>query len=441
MSDAKLRSFIAGPLPHQIGAFIATAFTAWILYAYWHITDKLEYLDYCNSFYVAGLLSRAGLFNQLYPIALDPSFAETAFNKFAHTIITHLPAHFNFTFMYPPLIALILAPLSAFSMRTALILWQVISLIALAIAACITAKLPQVNRPVGNLFFFAFLSLPLLHVLIFGQVTVIFGLLPLVVGYLMWQQGKDLLAGIAWSFLSMKLQLFVPVALITLSCLISSSWRTKPKLDSDRSATQLTIGMIAGLVMYHGLPVLFLGPSVFAGWLNVVNLAFKTTHVVSHAWAYHLTVSLPNAILFLTPSAWQSAAGPLSKVVGLIGTAIAVVSLVKISLNTTVAATSKKEMLITVACLFPPLIAPYLRIYDCTLLLLPTWLIFFRNGLTNGFEQTAFKALLAVWVALDLYVISIFVIGRDHMAIPQIGLLLVLVAACWRVTRSALMTK
>lgn len=437
----KFRSIFLGPLPCLIGAFIAAVFIGWIVFAHQNVTDKLEYLDYCNSFYIAGLLCDSGSFGQIYPTIADRSFQETAFNKFAHTIVNHLPAHFDFTFMYPPLIALIFAPLSLLPMRTALILWQFINLAALALSAFIAAKLPQVDKPAANLFFVSFLSLPLLHVLVFGQVSIIFGLLPLVGGYLLWLKRRDFLAGVAWAFLSMKLQLFVPVALVTFACLVSSYWRSGNSVQPDKSAKHLTAGMITGLILYHGLPLLFLGPEAFCGWLRILALAFNTTHVASQPWAYHLTISLSNAILFLTPSHWRETTGMVSKLASMLGACTAAIVLLKISLNKTLPESSKKERLIIVSCLFLPLIAPYLRIYDCTLLILPSWFIFFRNNLTKGFEQTTFSALLSVWIALDLYIVSIFIIGKEQMVIPQIGLLLVLIAACWHVSCAALMTK
>lgn len=400
----------------------------------------MDFLDFSNSFYVAGLIVRSGVLAHLYPSVLDPSFHETAFNQFAHTIASHVPANLDCNFMYPPLVALIFAPLSLFSLRDSLLVWQIVSICALAISALLAARLPQVNKQAANLFFVSFLSLPLIDVLVFGQVTIIIGLLPLVAGYLLWQRGHNFLAGLVWAFLSMKVQLFVPAALIVLASLISTYCRRDAQFDLRIStpARQLTLGILVGLFLYHGLPALLLGPSVFFGWLRIMALAFKTIQVPSVPWSYHLTISLSNAILFLTPNNWQEAARLVSKLVSLIGLTLAVIALVKISSNKTLPAARQKEIMLIVACLFPPLIAPYLRIYDCTLFLLPTWIIFFRHSLINQFEQTAFKALLCIWVALDIYIVLILGLGRDNVAIPQVMLLIVLIATCWQVTRAAI---
>ncbi len=435
----ELNTFFRGPVPALLGAFIAAMVIFWMVVTHQIIKGNLDFLDFSNSFYVAGLLVRSGMLVQLYPSALDPSFHETAFNQFAHAIATTVPANLDFNFMYPPLVAFVFAPLSQFSLRDALLVWQAISLSALAVSAYLAAKLSQIDKPAANLFFISFLSLPLLHVLAFGQVSIVLGVLPLVAGYLLWQRGNNFFAGLVWALLSMKVQLFVPVALIVLASLISTYCRRDAKLDLRIStpAKQLTIGMITGLCLYHGLPTLLLGPSVFFGWLRVIALTIKTIHVPSMPWSYHLTISLPNAILFLTPSNWQEIARLVSKLVSLAGFTLAITALVKISSNKTLVPARQKEIMLIVACLFPPLIAPYLRIYDCTLLLLPTWIIFFRHSLISQFGQTAFKALLYIWIALDIYVVLIFGLGRDNVAIPQILVLAVLIVACLQVTRSA----
>src|SRR4029453_9569553 len=68
-----------------------------------------QFLDFRNSFYIAGQLVRQGRISELYPRASDATFGQTEFNRIAHSQLRSIPSNIEWIFFYPPLVALVFA--------------------------------------------------------------------------------------------------------------------------------------------------------------------------------------------------------------------------------------------------------------------------------------------------------------------------------------------
>ena len=111
--------------------------------------------------------------------------------------------------MYPPIVAWIFAPLSVVPPHVSLLLWQVISVATLGLACLLLSRTSDVRAQ--DLVFLSVLFFPTFITVLIGQAGIVFGLLPLSVGYWLLSRGSPLAAGFAWAALALKPQ-FLPAA-------------------------------------------------------------------------------------------------------------------------------------------------------------------------------------------------------------------------------------
>src|SRR5262249_8194349 len=261
----------------------------------------------------------------------------------------------------------------------------------------------------------SFLALTVVHILLWGQIGITFGVLPLAAGYHLWQRERYFLCGIIWSLLSIKLQTFLPVVLIAGAQLVAASFfrgslNSAPRL---KAAIRLVPGLVAGVVLFQVVPLLYFGLSALAGWLRAVNLVTKTLADPHQVWASHLIASLPGVITCLSPADGRAMAISLGWLVSLSFLLLVFILLVGIAAGRTVDGRIRKELLIVLAYLSLPLIPHYLRIYDYSICLVPAWIGIFRADRTEPIGRTLFKAPVMLFLALDVYLIALFLLGKS----------------------------
>ena len=166
--------------------------------------ERFQESDFIMTFYVAGQLVMAGRSNELYPAPDAQSFVASPFDKAAHEFLPHLPKDSIGAYMYIPLVAGLFAPFSLAGPNTSLLIWQVVSVFSLALSCSLLARVTAAKA--SDMFFFAFLYLPVFLTLWAGQLGLALGLAPLCAGYFLLVRGWPIASGIVWSLLLLKPQ-------------------------------------------------------------------------------------------------------------------------------------------------------------------------------------------------------------------------------------------
>ncbi len=277
--------------PYRALVFLATAFAlaAAIFLIDNNLSsqpDKFQESDYIMTFYVAGHLAAAGRARELYPQPDARSFIDSPFDKAAHRLLPHLPKSTTAAYMYIPLVAGFFAPFSFVGPNLSLLIWQALSVLALALCCILLSRLTEAKA--GDAFFLSFLFAPVFLTLWAGQLGLGFGLMPLVIGYFLLVKEKPLAAGLVWSLLLLKPQFFLAAAFVSLSCALAGRLRA-------------LCAMSAGSVLVLALTVALFSPSVTMQWL--------LSHKVGEAYFFaglqgipsHLITGLPANLLVLLP--------------------------------------------------------------------------------------------------------------------------------------------
>jgi len=214
--------------PYRAVVLLATAFT---IAVFIFLVDKnlvsqseqFQESDFIMTFYVAGRLVSDGRARELYPDPSAKTFVNSPFDKAAHEFLPKLPQNSVGAYMYIPLVAGFFAPFSWLDPNVSLLLWQAMSVLAL-LWCC--RQLGQISGAKNSeIFFLAFLFLPIFLTLWAGQLGLTFGLLPLCLGYSLLVKNRPLLAGLVWSLLLLKPQYFLAAAFVALVLLLAGGLR------------------------------------------------------------------------------------------------------------------------------------------------------------------------------------------------------------------------
>src|SRR5918999_2290589 len=138
--------------------FVATVFTvaSWIFLVDTNLfshRERFQESDFIMTFYVAGRLVLAGRSNELYPEPNATSFVNSPFDRAAHEFLPHLPEGSVGAYMYIPLVAAFFAPLSLAGPNDSLLLWQMLSILALAFSSWLLARITSAKA--SEIFFLA----------------------------------------------------------------------------------------------------------------------------------------------------------------------------------------------------------------------------------------------------------------------------------------------
>ena len=357
--------------------------------------------DYLMTYHTAGQLVREGNARMLYPPAAANSFIDTDFDKAAHRILPFLPPRATAEYMYMPLVAGLFVPLSFLPAGYSLLAWQIISLVALAYSAFLISKHASTTDEASTLDIAAgWISLTLIPLAIsiwIGQLSIVFGLLPLVGGLYFVLQRKDLLAGLVWSLAVIKPQFFIPALMMTVALATAKRFKT-------------AIGIACGIAAIVIVNLLLFSPTMFGEWLTTLKLAEAVYSDLKFGVAQPIATSLPRSIILMLPVAQHAILKPLiylvSAILGCIGLYF-VSRLVRSSLPD-----SFKISLAGIICIFAtPMVVPHVFFYDYTIFA------------AAGFLACAFKwpeyldwriksLVYATWLVINIYGILVI----SHMA-------------------------
>lgn len=378
--------------------------------------------DYLMTYHTAGTLVREGRASMLYPPAGATTFMDTEFDKAAHRILPELPRTSLAEYMYMPLVAGLFVPFSFLPPGYSLLAWQVVSLTSLAYCAfLISSHASHTDEPSTLDIAAGWISLTFLPVAMsiwIGQLSIVFGLLPLVGGLYFVLKRKDLQAGLVWSLAVLKPQFFIAALMMVVA--LATAKRFKP-----------AIGIVCGIIVIIGINLVLFSPTLFNEWLTTLKLAEAVYSDVKYGVAQHLATSLPRSIILLLPVTQHAVFKPLiyalSAILGGIGLYFAG-RLVRSPL-----ADSFKISLAAIICIFAtPMIVPHVFFYDYTIFV------------AAGFLACAFtwpeyldwrirSLTYATWLAANIY--GVIMMTNKNFAVAIVFVLIML-----ELYRRALMT-
>lgn len=275
--------------------------------------------DYHTAFHIAGRLAVEHKINLLYPPTTATSFQGAPFDIITHQALPEISKDIVAVFMYCPLVAYLFIPFAGLPANIGLLLWQTINVIALIaglamtrsfIAHCRLLDLQQVRQirqiqspgaeapnlaprsKLPGLFMltaYSFAFLPIFGTLWPGQLDLILGFLPLSAGCLLFAKGKDLAAGLVWSSLCLKPQLFPIALLLTFSALV-------------KKRPQTLLGIVGGIA-FLAIACLFASDiDTIVNWIASLRLAeaMYSGGIVRNP--EHLVGSLPAGLLVYFPA-------------------------------------------------------------------------------------------------------------------------------------------
>ena len=145
------------------------------------------------------------------------------------------------------------------------------------------------------MFFLSFLFAPVFLTLWAGQLSLVFGLLPLCVGYRLVASQRDFVGGLVWSLLLLKPQFFLAAAFVAISLTFMRRHRA-------------LVGMTAGLVALLGLTILIFGSAITVQWILSHRVSDATYSSGLHGIPSHLITGLPANLLILFPVSLRATA-------------------------------------------------------------------------------------------------------------------------------------
>ena len=380
--------------PYRIPVFIGTvwglAFT--LLMVDTNLADPKNFAesDYITTFYVAGYLMASGQAESLYLGPNDSSFSQSRFNEAAHRLIPALPEQSTAIFAYTPLVAWIFAPLSKVGPNVSLLFWQIISLLALLLSAVILSRTS--NTRATDILFLSSLFSPVITTLWSGQVSLVFGLLPLSAGYFLLKKGRPFLAGLTWCLLCLKPQfVFVP-GLVIFALVLAGRF-------------ECFVGFVVGVIALIGLTVMFVPMTVTTSWLYSLQLRETLSYAGVFKIREYLVTSLPADILLMLPiKLGTSIKWPIYIAAATLWLAGAW-RCQKLMKSTQLDEFSKISLTLIVALMLLPITSPYLLYYDLCIFL-PAGVILLGNG-WRALPSASLKFIgLIGWLGISGYMLA-----------------------------------
>jgi hypothetical protein len=379
--------------------------------------QTIQTSDFLTSFYVAGRLVHDGRITDLYPEHQASSMFNTHFNTFAHEVLPNLPASTLAVYMYFPITTLLFVWLSCLPPQVAILIWQGLSVLALAICTKIFASIT--DKRWSDYFWICPFFLPILHMIWIGQLGIVAGLLPLSLGFWFLIRGKRFLAGLIWALLLLKPQL-LPIAFLLIGSLALIG------------QMQSALGFTAGAALLLAITLAYFGMGAIHSWFLALKLSDAIFSDKIYGYPQHLVASLPAAISQILPIQFAKMAKP---VLYLLSAAISLHALIKCYLlikgTTKNALTKSLPIVFIVGVCILPLISPHFLLYDLSVFFLAGILIYVLPA--SRINNLAKRSLLFNWIFINTYLVLVMFMS------PKFGQSLLLVATLswlyWRVLK------
>lgn len=354
-------------------------------------TDIVVSSDFLTTFYSAATLVGDGDFHKLYPRPGARDFDWQPFDRATHHLLPDLPVPVIAEYTYSPLVAWIFAPLTMGRPRSALIVWQVTSVLALLVAAVIVNGngSRDERKSAFDQFWAALVFLPSAWSLWIGQISIVFGLVPIALAMTSLRKRYDKLAGTMFALLFLKQQ-FLAIGTIVAVAMV---FRKRP-------ACLLT--MLAVIAVLLGLSIDSSSPAVFLQWFHCLKIADRVYGDPLHGIATHAVISLPRTLLAaLPPTSADNVRLLVHACSAVMATATGVLCFRLMKRYKENRSWLPSCFIVLVTAL--PLVAPYFFVHDLTVLVLASWL--FANNSFGAIDKQLLIIHGVLMAAITVYVI------------------------------------
>ena len=327
-----------------------------LLFIFTDLTQSkiVQQADYLQTYHTAGTLVREGKASMLYPPPGATSFMDTEFDRTSHRLLPDLPATSLSEYMYMPLVAALFVPYSLLPPEYSILAWQVTSLIALAYCAFLMSKYASQTDESTELDiapgWIALTFLPVALSIWIGQISVVYGLLPLIGGLYFVFKRKDLQAGLLWSLAVIKPQFFIPALMLAIA--LATARRYKP-----------LIGIACGAAVVLAVNLIAFSPQLFSEWLATLKLADAVYSDVKFGVNQPLATSLPRAIILMVPVAQHAIFKPIVYALSAILGGIALFFASRL-MRSTLPDSYKIALAAIVSIFATPMVVPHVFFYD-----------------------------------------------------------------------------
>ncbi len=304
-----------------------------------------------------------------------------------------------------------------FDLKIAFLFWTIFQLLILFFCLYLI-QIPQTNfkiyyvDSISKLLFF----LPVLHELYIGQASLLFGILPVLIGYYYWLRNSNIKAGLAWSLAILKPQfIFIPF-FIMINYIFN--------LKSSRIGWKIFLGFSLGLGLIIVLNFLLFGQALLEQWFHSITLSPATDYNYGYHKFYPLFVSLPSSGYFIFKHIkhfliWQNL---FSIVVLLINLFLSIQFLSKYDFSDF----KTKMYLFTIANLAINIIIPHIMYYDLILYGLNFIIFGYFFQINNSKDnQKLYNLLKLGFVSINLY--GVLYIINQHLGQPIFLMLFLIV--------------
>lgn len=374
------------------------------------VTNPVQFQqsDFVSAFYLAGRLVLTGRPLELYADQSSTSLMATPFNAYAHQTLSQFPQAATAVYMYPPLTAAVFAPLATLTPTMAMLVWQIISIVAFGACAYLLSRMS--GRRWDGLFFGGVLFLPVAQNLLLGQLGLVLGLLPISLGYWLLLKGRPLWAGLSWSLLCLKPQFLPVVVLIVMSLALANKWRC-------------AMGFLLGAAVLEAGSFIGFGPEVFRNWFMTLKMAGTIYSDPQYSTPSHLVSSLTPAVVHALPLEWRAMAKPVFYAVGAIVGAHLLWFCRGMIKRAGTEYISAIPFVVVLSITVMPLVLPYLLFYDLSIFAIAGMIIFCHEAMRK--ERALIRDLTLAWIFIDVYLVVFMFVGPQFVQ----SLLLVLVLA------------
>lgn len=389
-----------------------------ILIALFVYTDLLlpavnQNSDYLMTFYTAGELVREGKVSELYPAAGSGTFVDTAFDKAAHVVLPLLPPRATAEYMYMPAVAGFFVPFSLIGPSFSLLAWQFVSLGALIVCTVLFSSKfsddPDQNKLTAAAFWLSLTLIPLAISIWIGQISVVFGLLPFMIGAFFVLKKKDLIGGLAWALTVIKPQFLVPVLMLTVALAAAK----RPKA---------LIGVVTGIAVFAVFNISVFSMPIIGQWLTTLKLAEAVYSDLKFGVAQHIATSLPRAIILLLPVTQHPVAKPVIYAMSAIFGSIGLYFCIKV-MRSKLPDSNKLALAGIVSIFATPIIVPHVFFYDYAMFVAAGFLVY----AFKWHEDVNFRLKSLLWLGWGLTnIYAIILFTNKNFAIPILFVLLML---------------
>ncbi len=383
----------------------------------------IQISDYLMTFHTAGYALTHGQLASLYPPEGAVQFAGMPFDRLAHTVLPEMPAPSVAEFMYMPLAAAVFAPFSHLPLNISLFCWQVVSLFCLWASMVALVAAPERGSSSRSAMafkssLFSLFLLPACVTIWIGQVGLVFGVLPLSLGYFLLRRKYPTGAGLVWALCFLKPQFLVPLALPMLCELF-------------RARFKLALGFAAGVLLLASTSLALFSPRLNLEWLRCLEVSDHVYSDLQSGVSRQIATSLPRTLILMLSPESQLVFKPL--IYGLaalifFSAVFLVWRLCRVRMKNDSSIVSLSLLL---GVFMTPLVVPHMFLYDFCLFAVSAPIAFNElDGL--GCRLEIKRLVIAGWLLIDIYTIVVMAAAKMAVPLPFVILLLVLFSLMYK---------